>query len=164
MVKSRWIHGGYSKRGYLACLQTKLPTASPVTNIADQFSPAAFKGFFAEPSCDINDPENAIIKAVILQQYRLQDGPKSKMSLQTTAEKLARTVHTWHGVVVRSRHEQLRPEKLGRRQSITKSKQQVCTGFSVEPIANKVLWQEWRNKLWNWDGKSAPRQYSGWRK
>ena len=42
-----------------------------------------------------------------------------KMNLQTTARNLAETVQTPSGLLVRSRHGQRRPEKLGVRRTIS---------------------------------------------
>jgi len=72
-----------------------------------------------------------------------------KGEFSDNCRKLAGAVHTWRGVAVRSRHEQQRPEKLGRRQSTTGCDSNDDDAERKRPRKTKtnILSHTWR--LWD---------------
>jgi len=73
-------------------------------------------------------------------------GMREKSNWKMSLQKLVYgTVQTWHGVVVRSRHEQPWPEKLGRQKSSTMYDRPsvmmtMQTGGDFEPCKYKEKW------------------------
>jgi len=89
-------------------------------------------------------------------QSKGDNGTAEKMSLQTTARKLAGTLRTWRGVVVRPRDEQRRLGKLGCRQSTTAY---IRRTISDDDDGDSV--KRWLRASWSEDRRNFPARHDG---